>query len=113
MPVALKTGRGVASVTMRRKADSQGWVAGAIAAWLAVVVGSPLWAESDLAEGVERLPAPPAVAEIATSMRLEEMPLLELPEVASSGEWFSSSGWYGGSEVLFFDRSRVYRQDNR
>ena len=38
------------------------------------------------------------------------MPLLQLPEVASSGEWFSSSGWYGGAEVLFFDRSRIDRQ---
>lgn len=111
MPVTLMAGRGVASVTMRRNGDSQGWVGGAIAAWLAAAVGSPLWAGSDSADGVERLPAPAAVAEIATSMRLEEMPLLELPDVASSGEWFSSSGWYGGAEVLFFDRSRVYRQD--
>jgi hypothetical protein len=107
---ALDAGLGVVGVTMRREADSRGWVAGAIAAWLAVALGGPLWAESDITDGVERLPAPEAVAEIATSMRFEEMPLLELPEVASSGEWFSSSGWYGGAEVLFFDRSRIDRQ---
>lgn len=110
MLAALDAGLGVVGVTMRREADSRGWVAGAIAAWLAVALGGPLWAESDITDGVERLPAPEAVAEIAMSMRFEEMPLLELPEVASSGEWFSSSGWYGGAEVLFFDRSRIDRQ---
>ncbi len=104
-------GCGLASVTMRMEAQHWAWAGRAIAALLAVAVGSPLWAESDLAEGVERLPAPAAVVGIATSMRLDELPLLELPEEASSGEWFSSSGWYGGAEVLFFDRSRVYRQD--
>lgn len=103
-------GLGMASANMRRKPQHWAWARRVSAAWLAVAIGSPLWAEGDIADGVERLPAPAAVAEIATSMRLEEMPLLELPEVASSGDWFSKSGWYGGAEVLFFDRSRVDRQ---
>lgn len=96
---------------MQRRTGKTMWVGRAAAVCLALAVGGRGRAAEDIADVVERLPAPEAVSDFGAGMRLEEVPLLELPEVGSSGEWFSSSGWYGGAEALFFDRSRVDRQD--
>lgn len=111
MTAALLAGLGVRRVTMERDAERRSRSGGAIAAVIVLALSSRSWGGDGSADIVERLPAPVAVTEIAAEMRLEEMSLLELPEVASSGEWFSSDGWYGGAEVLFFDRSRIDRRN--
>jgi hypothetical protein len=95
---------------MQRQTGNAMRLGRAAAVCLAFAMGGHGRAAEDVAAVVERLPAPETVTEIAVDMRLDELPLLELPEVASSGEWFSSGGWYGGAEVLFFDRSRIDRQ---
>jgi hypothetical protein len=85
-------------------------VSGVLAACVAAVLGGSIRAGDGGVDVIERLPAPEAVADVAIGMRLDEMPLLELPSVVSSAEWFSSTGWYGGVEVLFFDRARTNRK---
>jgi hypothetical protein len=110
VPAAQIGGLGGMRATMQWQSGKARRAGGAFAACLALMVGGQGRAADEVADVVERLPAPEAVADFASSMRLDELPLLQLPEVASSGEWFSSSGWYGGAEVLFFDRSRIDRQ---
>jgi len=43
-------------------------------------------------------------------MLLQEYGLEEMPEEASSGQWFSSGMRYGSAELLMMDRSRNYRR---
>ena len=112
MPATLVVGLGVQREAMQRVSGHRSRSGAVIAAVVMVALSVRSWADDGVPGSamVERLPAPDVVAEISEGLRLEEMPLLELPEVASSGEWFSGGGWYGGAEVLFFDRSRIDRR---
>ena len=49
-------------------------------------------------------------ARAADGIRLPDFSLEEMPDEASSGQWFSSGRWYGSAEVLVLSRSRNYRR---
>lgn len=46
----------------------------------------------------------------AEGMRADDFSFDVMPNESSSGDWFSSGRWYGGAEVLWFDRSRNLRK---
>ncbi len=46
----------------------------------------------------------------ADGIRVDDFSLDVMPHESSSGDWFSSGRWYGGAEVLWFDRSRNFRK---
>jgi hypothetical protein len=43
-------------------------------------------------------------------LRIQEFTLGEMPNEASSADWFSSGRWYGSAEVLSMSRGRNYRR---
>jgi len=49
-------------------------------------------------------------AGFADGLRIQEFGLEEMPDEASSGDWFSSGRWYGSAEVLWMSRGRNYRR---
>lgn len=75
-----------------------------------VVVDDEVVVEGAVSEGPREQTLEDVSARAADGLRVQEFGVDEMPDEASSGDWFSSGRWYGSAEMLWFDRSRNYRR---
>lgn len=75
-----------------------------------VVVDDEVVVEGAVSDGPREQTLEDVSARAADGLRVQEFGVDEMPDEASSGDWFSSGRWYGSAEMLWFDRSRNYRR---
>ena len=67
-----------------------------------VVVDDEVVVEGAVSDGPREQTLEDVSARAADGLRVQEFGVDEMPDEASSGDWFSSGRWYGSAEMLWF-----------